>query len=257
MIKELSNAGANAALFSNYKVRTTRPPSVYTRYFFIVMAWLFIIFAVAGFVPDYQLKAAQHIPVYWFANVHGVIMTCWLLVYLIQAVLARKGNFRLHKKLGLTSVGLGIGVWISMGIVIYHDSIGDTVFKNVHWSNVLFLGSLMNLFILFFTWGIVVRKNAAAHKRLLYLATMIVIAAGYNRVLLNAGVNPTLRWLAHPSLTGFPNPSALLLYHDLLLIPLFIYDFFTLRSVHKITVVATLIIITVQLSLELMWRFLP
>lgn len=239
------------------KELTARRPSAYTRYFFIVMAFLFIIFAVAGFVPDYQLMAAKHIPVYWFAHVHGIIMTCWLLVYLIQSVLARKGNIRLHKKLGLASVGLAVLVWISMGIVIYHGNIGDTVFKNVHWCNVLFLGSFMNLFALFFTWGIIVRKNAAAHKRLLYLATLIVISAGYNRILLNNGVNPTLRWIAHSSLTGFPNPSGIVLYHDLLLIPLFLYDFFALGSVHKITLAGAVIIIAVQLTLVLTWRFLP
>ncbi|MEP6750179.1 MAG: hypothetical protein ABJB86_20740 [Bacteroidota bacterium] len=257
MINELSNAETNAALLSRYKKRTTRPLSVYTNYFFIVMALLFVIFAVGGFVPDYQLMHAQHISVYWFAHLHGGIMTSWLLVYLIQALLARKGNFKLHRKLGLFSVGLGVLVWISMGILIYHDNIGYPVHAAIPWANVFLLGMFMNLFAIFFTWGIIARKNAASHKRFLYLATMIVISAGYNRILFNAGVDPTLRWIAHPSLSGFPNPSAILLYNDLLLIPLFMYDFFAFRSVHKITMMGTILIITIQLALVLVWRFLP
>ncbi|HMC85599.1 MAG TPA: hypothetical protein VKI61_08730 [Chitinophagaceae bacterium] len=233
------------------------PQSIYTRYFFIAMAVLFIIFAVAGFVPDYQLMAAQHIAVYWFAHVHGVIMTAWLLVYLIQAVLIRRANIKLHMNLGLASVSLGILVWISMGIVIYHANIGYPVFKNVVWPNVLLLASFMNLFALFFTWGIIVRKNAAAHKRLLYLATMIVISAGYNRILLNNGVNPTLKWLTFSSLSGLPNPSAILVYHDLLLIPLFIYDLIAIGGMHKITLIGTVFIISIQLIVLLVWRLLP
>jgi hypothetical protein len=229
----------------------------YTKYFFIAMAVLFIIFAVAGFVPDYQLIRQQHIRLFWFAHVHGIIMTAWLLVYLTQAILVNNKQLQLHRKLGLVSVGLGIFVWLSMGIVVWHSNITMPGYAHAAWANFLFLGSTTMLFALFFAWGIVRRKNAGAHKRLLYIATMIVIAAGYNRVIFNLGASPTLSWFNYSTRSGFPNPSGMLLYDDLLLIPLFIYDLLLLRSVHKTTWVSAFIIILVHLTLLLSWRFLP
>ena len=230
---------------------------LYTKYFFIAMALLFIIFAVAGFVLDYLLLRQQHISIFWFAHVHGVIMTAWLLVYLVQAILANSGQLQLHRKLGLFSVGLGILVWLSMGVVIWHSNITMPGYAMAAWANLLLLGSYMMLFALFFAWGIVARKNAGTHKRLLYTATMVAIAAGYNRLLFTLGAPPTLSWFAHGTRSGFPNPSGMLLYGDLLLVPLFIYDSLLLQTVHKTTWLSTLIIVIIHLILLLSWRLLP
>src|SRR5262249_45910477 len=151
-----------------------------------------------------------------------------------------KANLKIHRQLGRFSVVLGALVWISIGIVIFHAHIGYPFHTNISWDNVLLLSLTMSLFGLFFTWGVMIRKKAAAHKRLLFLATLVLISAGFNRVLLYAGINPTIQWLSLPriadsSLSENPNPSALLLYNDLLLIPLFIYDLVTVKRIHKIT----------------------
>lgn len=119
----------------------------------------------------------------------------------------------------------------------------------------------MNLFGLFFTWGVIVRKNAAAHKRLLFLATLMLIPPAFNRVLLFAGIDPIIHWLPlpvliDPSLSGIPNPFLLILYNDLLLIPLFIYDLVTVRRIHKTTLIAVGCIIGVQITVTMLWRFL-
>jgi hypothetical protein len=230
--------------------------SLYADYFFVAMASLFIVFAVVGFGQDYRLIYAQHITLYWFAHVHGVLLTAWLLIFLTQAILAAKRKLRFHRQLGLFSVVLGVLVWISMGIVIFHAHIGYPFHKDISWSNVLFLFLTMSLFGLFFTWGIIVRKNAGAHKRLLFLATLVLISAGFNRVLFSAGVNPTLPWVQFKNASGISGPSALLLYNDLLLIPLFIYDFVTVRRIHKITIIAVGWIIGVHLTITLVWPFL-
>ena len=258
MLKEISNPTVTTSLIKNKTGRIARPKSLYARYFFVTMAFLFIVFAVVGFGQDYQLIYAQHITLYWFDNIHGALLTAWLLVFLSQTILAAKGNFKFHRRLGQFSVVLGVLVWVSIGIVIFHAHIGYPLHTNVSWAIVLWLFLTMNLFGLFFTWGVIVRKNAAAHKRLLFLATLVLISAGFNRLLLYAGVDPTIRWLplpgiATPSLSGYQNWSALFLYNDLLLIPLLIYDLVTLRHIHKISIIGSAYIIGVHITVTMLW----
>lgn len=241
--------------------RTVRWQLIYARYFFVTMAFVFIVMAAVGFGQDYQMLYAQHIPIFWFAHVHGALLTAWLLVFLAQTILAARGNLRFHRKLGLSSVVLGVLVWLSMGIVIFHAHIGYPPYDKIAWAIVLFLFLTMNLFGLFFGWGVLVRKKAAAHKRLLFLATLMLIAAGFNRILLYAGVDPIIHSLplpgtATPSLSGEPW-TAFMLYNDLLLLTLFVYDFVTVRRIHKITLTATAIIVGTQFILTMFWRFLP
>jgi hypothetical protein len=231
---------------------------LYGYYFFAVMAFIFIVFAVVGFGQGYQFVYTRQINLHWFVHVHGALLTAWFLIFFTQSILAIKGNFKLHRKLGQFSVVLGVLVFISMGIVTFRTLIGYPMHKDISWANVMFLSLTMSLFGLFFTWGIVLRKNGAAHKRLLFLATLVLISAGFNRVLLFAGVNATLQWLPfkNVSLLGLPCPTALFLYNDLLLIPLLIYDFVTIRHIHKTTLIAGGCIIGVHIALGFVWRFL-
>lgn len=138
--------------------RSVRWQSLYARYFFVAMAFVFIVMAVVGFGQDYQMIYAQHITLIWFAHVHGFFLTAWLLVFLTQTLLAARRNLKYHRKLGLISVVLGGLVWISMGIVIFHAHIGYPPYDKIAWAIVLFLFLIMNLFGLFFAWGVLVRK---------------------------------------------------------------------------------------------------
>ena len=258
MIKETSTPAITTSLVKSKIKKIPGWKSLYIRYFFVVMASVFIIMAVIGFGEDYHTFYTQHITVNWFAHVHGVLLTGWLLVFLTQAILVVKGNLKFHRQLGQFSVVLGVLVWISMGIVIFHAHIGYPLHSNISWAIVMLLFMTMNLFGLFFTWAVIKRKNAAAHKRLLFLATLVLIAAGFNRILLYGGIDPTLHWLsisgiANVSLSGMPNMSAILLYDDLLLIPLFIYDFVTLRSIHKITLIGVGFIVGIHITVTILW----
>ena len=145
-------------------------------------------------------------------------MTSWLLVFITQTLLAATGHLKFHRRLGLLSVMLGILIWISMWIVSARALIG----YNPPVDNFLFDVLLVQfygiaLFGLFFTWGILVRKNAAAHKRLLFLATLVLIQAGIDRI----------HWLPDLHLVLSSN----FIYMDALLFTLFIYDWVTLRSI--------------------------
>ncbi|HEY4323909.1 MAG TPA: hypothetical protein VGN20_07975 [Mucilaginibacter sp.] len=258
MINELSNPNPTTSSVAGVKIK--KPRSGYVRYFFVTMACLFLIIAAFGFVPSYTTMHAGTL-LNWYVHVHGAIMTLWLLVFLTQAILAAKGNLKFHCQLGQFSVILGALVWISMGIVIFNAHIGFPPHKNIFWYGVLLISSNMNLFGLFFTWGILVRKNSAAHKRLLFMATMVLISAGLNRIFFHMGLDPSMPWLHWPGiaaslLSAQGNLSAFLIYDDLLIIPLFIYDLLTVRRVHRITIIGSAWLIGVHFMVMILWGLL-
>jgi uncharacterized membrane protein YozB (DUF420 family) len=241
MINEVLKPNVTAGSVAHDEVSKKRLRLFYTRYFFVAMASLFPIMAVIGFTPDYQAISAQGLEVYWFLHVHGAIMVSWLLVFLAQAILAAKGNLKFHRKLGPISVVLGALVFLSIGIAIVHAKIAYSppVGDLDAWG---ILSQQLYGFILFgllFTWGILARKNAAVHKRLLLLATLVLIQAAVDRIRFLPGINEAL--------------YVRFIYLDALLIPLFIYDLLTIRHIHKITMIGTACIIFFQLAVIMAW----
>ncbi len=215
----------------------TAPQTFYARYFFVAMAGLFPIIAVIGFTPNVQDIIGGVSKPHWLVHVHGALMSGWLLVFLAQAVLAARGNFRFHRQLGLLAAGLGVIVWITMGAVAMHILIANHPPEG-SWLFDLMLGALylMACFGLFFAWGILVRKkDPAAHKRLLLLATLVTMQTAVDRI---HGL---------PAF-GIESPYANFMYLDALLLPLFVYDFTTLRCIHRITWFGLAFIVAAQLS---------
>jgi len=179
-------------------------------------------------------------------------MSGWLLVFMIQTILAAKRDYRWHRVLGEISVVLGILVFISMGIVTFHALLGfPPNLDNLSWDILLLQMCAMILFGLLFAFGILLRKNAAAHKRLLLVATLVLLQAGIGRI----------QWLpplaiGNPSFSGIPNPAMIFLYLDILLIPLFIYDCVVLKRIHKTTIIAALSLTGVQFIIVMLWSHL-
>ena len=214
---------------------TTGPQLSYDRYFFVAMAALFIVISGLGFVPQLVIIHTNKIHLHWFTNLHGAIMTGWLLLFLTQALLAAMDRLKYHRQLGLLSVGLGALVWLTTGVVTIGALIrrnppeGDEQFNTVALSL-----AAMGLFGWFFTWGILSRENAATHKRLLLLAMIPLISAGVDRIF----------WLPGLEAAFFVR----FIYIDALLIPLVIYDIVTLRRMHRITLIGGVCLVLSQVA---------
>jgi len=222
---------------------TTKSYSRKGRYFFVAMAILFIIISVLGFGGDYIMISASHLDVHWMALAHGAIMSGWLLVFFIQSLLAAKGNLKYHRQLGLFAVGLGVLVWLGMGIATVRPLIAyPPPPEGSDWDGLLIQLYGMNLFGLFFTWGLLVRKKAAVHKRLLFFATMVLMQAGIDRIRFLPGLGSAI--------------FVRFIYMDALIIPLLIYDLVTLRRIHKITIIGGVIFILVQSAVTMTWESL-
>ncbi|WP_221393775.1 hypothetical protein [Dyadobacter sp. NIV53] len=211
------------------------------RYFFVFMAVLFPILVILGFVPDYQMIASGQIKVHWFLHVHGFIMTVWLGIFLAQSLLVANANIKRHRQLGQTGFVFGILVWLSLVIVTVRALIANNPPEADGQFDILFiqLDGLI-FFGIFFTWGMLVRKkNISAHKRLLFLATVVVLQAAVDRIRFLPGIQTAL--------------FIRFIYLDLLLIPLFVYDWLTLKRVHFITWFGSLLIFLLQTGIVLGW----
>jgi hypothetical protein len=184
------------------------------KFFFVGMALLFPVITVIGFLPSYTAMNAGQFSIHWLAHVHGAMMAAWLLVYIAQAMLAAIGNFRFHKKLGLFSVGLGVLIWISMGVVSARALIGNPTPVDSFLFDILLVQLyIMQVFGIFFAWGIL---------------ALVLMQAGLDRIpFLQSGV---LAFIAM----------------DILLLPLFIYDWITLKRIHKITWVGLIVYTSAQ-----------
>ncbi|SEJ36172.1 hypothetical protein SAMN05216327_10934 [Dyadobacter sp. SG02] len=224
-------------------LENTTPRSVNIRkgrYFFVSMAILFPILVALGFVPDYQMFAQENIQLHWFLHVHGLIMTTWLGIFLAQTLLIAKDNVKRHRQLGPIGFVFGILVWASLVGITVRALIVNNPPESSGQFDILFIQLyLLILFGIFFVWGMLVRKQAAVHKRLLLLATLIVIQAGIDRI----------RFLPGLGIAVFVR----FIYLDMLLIPLFIYDWLSLRRIHFITWFGTLVIVIFQTGITLSW----
>jgi hypothetical protein len=200
-----------------------RERSPQSRYFFVLMAVLFVLIVAIGFGPSYGAMVSGDVHPSWYIHVHGAIMLAWVFLFLAQTLLAATGRITFHRLLGLASVPFAMAVWGSMGFIsvrrllLEHPSVDDVGF------DVLAIDFyIMAIFAWFVGWGIWARKQPAIHRRLFLLAMIPVLHPAIGRI----------AWL--PSL-GITYPHAWYVHVDLLMIPLFLYDWSAQRVIHKVT----------------------
>lgn len=233
MITTTSDSPAPTGLSVGRKTVSIVAQSLYVRYFFVAMGGLFVVINALGFVPQLMFIRAQKIPLHWFTHVHGAVMTGWLVLYLVQAILGARGRFKYHQQLGIIAAAWGLVVWITLGIVTFSALVRDNPpEQSMQFATLALSLAAIVLFGLFFTWGIRARKNAAIHKRMILLAMLPLMSAGIDR----------MEFLPALESAYFVR----LIYLDLLLIPLVVYDCFTQQRIHRITVIGAACLFVTQ-----------
>jgi FtsH-binding integral membrane protein len=189
------------------------------RRFFTAMAAIALIAAFAGFAPTYYLKAYFEAPALkpW-VHVHAALFTIWVLLLLVQTQLIRTGQFYWHRALGQAALTIAI-LMVVTGILVIVSKPRPTAASRAFIFTPLLT---LILFPLFVAAALRFRRDAATHKRLMLLATMMLLSAATQRVLLFFGVNP-LPYLHHVAT------------YVLILVPLAIYDFARLGRLHAAT----------------------
>jgi hypothetical protein len=146
---------------------------------YIALIWV-------GMVLGFGREIAQHIahndpPYPMILHVHSAVFVTWLVAFTAQILLIRAGNPALHRRLGMAMV-FGVGVLAVVGpltaYTIQNLNFGtprsDPAFFSVQ------LGDLIG-FVGLSVAGIALRKQVAAHKRLMMLAILQLSTAGFAR----------------------------------------------------------------------------
>lgn len=158
------------------------------RNFFLLMLTLIWAAIASGFGYDMvKLSMRGKLHFSMIVHIHAILFTAWLVLYTFQILLVRTKKMGLHKKLGLVSLGL-IPLMVLFGVLTaffvakrdYGTPNSDLHFICVQFSNLLMFSSLAGV-------GIYFRKNYAAHKRLMLLATLVLTEPGFSRLIYQDG----------------------------------------------------------------------
>jgi hypothetical protein len=231
------------------------------RWIYVFMAALFVVTALAGFIPDSLMKielvAAGKRPEFPpILHVHAVLMGAWLVLLLAQATLMATGNRSRHMALGMVSMVLAPAIVIS-GIVLVPTIYGQlwdaaAVAKgdelvaiqqalDVRGNIALrqFQGGL--LFPIFVILALRARRHDSSfHKRMIFLATVVPLPAAIAR----------LTWLP----TTMPaDPISLDLWTLAWIAPMFLWDLYRQRRIHRAYLVWLALWVPVTIIVNALW----
>ena len=166
--------------------------------------------------------------------VHGVAFTAWLVLLVVQPLLVASGRIDLHRSLGRAGAATAMAM-VVLGLAgavtaarratgFIGVPIPPLQFLAVPIFNILMFGSLVTL-------AIMKRRDTQAHKRLMLLATVNLLAAAF------------ARWPFDFAKGGPPVYFGL---SDLFIVALVIWDLSTRRRLHPVTLWAGLATVVSQ-----------
>jgi hypothetical protein len=206
------------------------------RLFFTGIAIAMAVVCFAGFAPSYYLKTQFGTPqLKPLLHIHGLAFTMWMVLMITQASLISAGKVRLHRQLGIAGAVLLPLMVISGAAVIYGR--GTTIAPGVPHEMVLAFLAIplvaLAAFPAFIGAALFLRKNPAAHKRLMVLATTVFLAAAVHRLLM---------LLVDPAVT----PPVFFAATDLFIVALGAYDLISRGRLHAATIWGGLAVVASQ-----------
>jgi hypothetical protein len=193
---------------------------------FVLAAW---IATGIGFYPSVTERFTGHADYVapLVLQLHVFAFTGWLCLLSLQVLLVRTGRQPLHRLLGLCgAILVPVMVLTASGAEIF----SQRFYSGQYPENLCFFispPSSMALFAVFGTMAILQRRQPAAHKRLILLATTVALSAAYNR------------WWGEALYALFGDGYAGMVIHnyagiDLILVLLVAYDWITRRRIHSV-----------------------
>jgi hypothetical protein len=163
------------------------------RRFFVAMASILVVIVAVGFAPSFYLKTyfesspsgagRQSLPIHVYA--HGVVLTLWFSLFLVQTILAASRLIRLHRLVGVVGAGLAAAVFTASMLVVVRLAARATA-RGVPSGRVALIVTgdtgLMILFALFVVAAISFRRRPEFHKRLMLLASITIVAPALARL---------------------------------------------------------------------------
>lgn len=190
-----------------------------SRMYYSSGAILALLVVFAGFAKTYYLKGAFGTPeIRPLVHLHGLVMTLWFALFLVQTWLVASKRIKLHMSLG------AFGAFLALALVVVGVTTGISAAKLGHSPGppplvflVVPLGDMLNFSVLIGA-GLALRANREAHRRLMLLGTLGILTAAIARI-------PV----------GFIHNGGLLVYFgltDLIVLSFVAYDTWKSRRLH-------------------------
>jgi hypothetical protein len=211
--------------------------------FYLVMALLMAGAVIYGFsrTIDHNLIHPK-IPRPPVLYVHAVLFGAWILIFVLQTALVRAGGVRLHRRLGLA--------WLCIGAAIPVVGVATAIvmrrFDILHFHRTLnFLAvplwdmiAFTPCFVLAALW----RKRPEFHRRLMFLATCMLIDAGLNRF---------------PLPDAWSNAAWFYFAIDGLVLVVIVRDLLVQHRLHPVFAIAMPLIVVGQVVTWTLWQHPP
>jgi len=206
------------------------------RRFFTGMAILLLLASFAGFAPSYYLKSQfGNAPLTPLVHVHGALFTSWILLLVVQTSLIAAGRAGLHRKLGIAGAVLALLMAGTGAFVIWHRATTPTT-ALPHDFILRFLALAVVALVVFpslIAAALAFRRNSAAHKRLIMLATTVMAGAAIHRLLI---------WVVSPNV----GPPVFFGVTDLFIVELGVFDYVSRGRLHPATLWGGLVVVVSQ-----------
>jgi len=147
---------------------------------FILVCWLGVVMGFVHPVMD-RINGHPRFAAPLILKIHASAFVGWLALLTAQILLVRTRRTRLHTKLGI----VGVALVPVMAVSAYFSEIFTQRWHLTQGANnfAFFIVPVLDVlgFTVFATTALALRRNPAAHKRLILLATTIIVGAAYSR----------------------------------------------------------------------------
>ena len=206
-------------------------PKSVERAFYSGMAILMCICVFIGFSPTYfqagMMRAPLPSPI---LHIHGAVFTLWMLLFVVQAALISARRVQWHRSLGIVAFCLP-PIMIVLGVIAAIDALHRGVqigpLDPSVSSAIPLIGIVGFTIVIYASWR--ARRRPDAHKRLILIATISLVAAAFGR----------FPW----SRIGLPPAAGAITGTAILLLILVLYELITLRRVHRSTMWAAPVVL--------------
>jgi hypothetical protein len=171
-------------------VRPTKTKPAVERYFYSIATVLLLVLTIAGFQHFYFHGKAYPgrpltPPIKTLIITHGVAMSLWMMLAIVQSLLVAGGNRRLHMTLGRIAAVLAAGLvvlGIKLGIESTRVSPPDLMHGPLTPKQFMAVPVLdAVLFALYVAVGVWWRKRSEIHRPMMFLASLTAVAAAICR----------------------------------------------------------------------------
>ncbi|MBL0163908.1 MAG: hypothetical protein IPP82_09785 [Xanthomonadales bacterium] len=190
------------------------------RRFHVGMAIILLITVVVGFAPTFYLRSAHtSIPLAPLVQVHGLLFTAWMVLFVVQPALIAGGRTALHRQLGMFGAALALSLFVIGAMTAIAAASRGQPIKGI--DPLPFLAIPIATILVFIgTVGAALwfRRRSDIHKRLMLIATIGVMTPAIARM--NIEIGP------------LHGPPLALFLTDVFVIPCLINDRLRIGRIH-------------------------